>query len=197
MGPARVRAVQLSLFDEDFAIDEEMREFAHLYIANGFDGTAAMMHIRPHLSRDAAVTAVHRWLGTRRPSKSGVRKGKGHPELLRYISWRQAQVALRAELTEDELVAMSRRVYMHAVGDVPVTKTVYRQDGPPSDHLVCEPNLAAANTAVENLRKIGGFGKEGEQVGAGGTPLFTPTERALRVAALLQAAKRDEGASDV
>lgn len=158
-----VRAVQLALFDEDFNLGPELRTFAHVYLENGYDATAAVLAVRPHLGRDSAVTLANRWLGTRQPTKgSGKGKGKseGNAELLRYISWMQARATLRAELTEAELIEKSRRVFLHAVGDLAVPKTIFQRDRLPYDAWVREPNLSAANQSIENLRKLGGFGQD-------------------------------------
>jgi hypothetical protein len=146
-----VRAVQLALFDEDFALDDEKREFAHRYVATKGDGIAAVLAIRPTITPESARRTADRWLDP---------QGKKNAELLRYISWCRAQARLRAELTEVELIAATRRILAHALGDEPIAKTLVFKDGGVKDSYVREPSLSAANTAVEELRKLGGFGRD-------------------------------------
>lgn len=194
LAPTRIRAVQLALFDEDFALDAEKRAFAHEFLRNGQDGTAAVMAVRPHLSREAAAVAANRWLGTRRPGKGGA-KADGDPEIRRYLEWMQARAALRAEITLEELAEKSRRVYHHAIGDLPVRRSVFPKDGGrPSLLEVVEPNLPAANTAIETLRKLGGIGKDLTPAGQQeAVATMSQTERAAKLAALLERAKSEPG----
>ncbi len=161
-----IRAVQHALFDEDFNLSVDEMAFAHAYLSNGGNGSAAMAEVFPHLPPASAKVKSSRWLGT-------PRKGPVNPELVRYIEWRKAKIAFRAKLTEDELVEKARRVYLHGVGDMAVRKTRFlhakkedeaagEDDGESNvvETPVFEPNLSAANAAIELLRKIGGFGVE-------------------------------------
>ena len=147
----RVRAVQLALFDEDFDLDDEQRAFANQFVVSGGDGTQAMAATRPSLTTDSARRTAARWLDP---------TNKKNAELLRYIAWCRAQARLRAELTEVELIAATRRILAHAMGDEPLAKTIVFKDGGTKDKFVREPSLTAANAAVELLRKIGGIGKD-------------------------------------
>lgn len=180
-----VRAIQFSLFDEDFNLDEEQRAFVAEYLANGGDRIAAMLKIRPRLTRSGARDRSYAWLGAEPPTE----KYPGNPEIRRYLSWKQAQIRLHEHLTETELVGKARRIYLHAVGDAPLRKTLVSRDGGMKDRDVYEPNLGAANTAVETLRKLGGFGRD--LVPAQTAPVFTAKERAARLAALLDRGRRE------
>lgn len=140
---SRLEAVQLALFDKDFNISDRDMRFVDQLLANGEKKAEAMRTVRPNLSMHSA--------GVR--AAEALRK----PEVLRYLDWRRAQMVLRAELTQDEVIAKARRVYHAGMGDFAVPYTPPKaKDG---EYIMARmPNLSAANTAVETLRKVGQFG---------------------------------------
>jgi hypothetical protein len=152
-----VRNLQLALFEEDFAVSPGDRRFIDEWLVNGGNQTAAMQAARPDLKRNSAKVRAVRKLNAEDP---------GNAELMRYRDWKQAQLVLLSQLTEDELVEKARRIYLHGVGDLPMLKSlVSRSEGGTvtvDEVEVREPSLSAANTAVELLRKLGGFGKDAE-----------------------------------
>ena len=150
-----VRHLQLALFEEDFDVSPADRRFVDAWLLNGGNATLAMQAARPDLKRDSAKRRAIRKLNPEDPANS---------ELRRYRDWKQAQLVMRSQLTEDELVEKARRIYLHGVGDLPMRKSlVFRSEGGTvtvDEVKVREPSLSAANTAVELLRKLGGFGKD-------------------------------------
>lgn len=145
-----LRHVQLALFEEDFALSEAERAFAEEMLVNGEKRMEAARVARPQLKQGSACVQANRWMR--------------NPEVLRYMDWRRSQLVLRARLTEDELVEKARRVYLAAMGDLPVRKSLVQRseegDVQVEDLEIRDPSLSAANTAIETLRKIGGFGVE-------------------------------------
>ena len=143
-------------------MSEGDRAFVDAYLANGGVIGEAMRTIKPHLTvRSAAVS------GSRKLAQANT----SGTELNRYLLWRQASLAMESNLTAGELIAKSRRVYMHAVGDLPMRKSLVSRsesgDVAVDEVEVREPSLTAANTAIETLRKIGGFGKDDTATGEG------------------------------
>ena len=157
-----VRHIQLALFEEDFSVSPADRRFVDAWLANGGNATQAMQAARPDLKKESAKRRAIRKLRADDPANA---------ELLRYRDWKQAQLVMRSQLTEDELIEKARRIYLHGVGDLPMRKSmVARSEGGTitvEDIEVREPSLTAANTAVETLRKLGGFGKDDTATGEG------------------------------
>ena len=145
-----LRHVQLALFEEDFDLADYERAFAEELLVNGGKKQEAMQVARPDL----------------RPASAGVVANRAlkRPEVLRYLDWRRSQLVLRARLTEDELIEKARRVYLAAMGELPVRKSLVQRSEEGAvqveDLEIRDPSLSAANTAIETLRKIGGFGVE-------------------------------------
>lgn len=188
--PVRQYAIPL----DDYALDEELMRVAHAYIArigeHGDDMRArieAVLSVREHLAPERARRQAYRWFGANPPT----RKTPGLAELWRYIRDKQAVLREREALTEAEIVAKARRVFDHGVGDRPLTKSqvVRSEEGDFEvvDLEVREPSLSAANTALELLRKVGGFGIERTETRFGGVVQIAqlqPEERERRVTEL-------------
>lgn len=175
----QLQPVQQVLFEESFGLEAWQIQFVHTYIENGGDGPAAYLAAKPGVKRSTAKSESCRMLAK-------------NDEVKRYLRRRLAEVSWRQQLTEDELVAKSRRVYDHAVGDQPVAKSLVSKEGKIQDVQVREPNLTAANTAVETLRKLGGFGDRDDGLaGDAERARLSGTERAARVAALLERGRRE------
>lgn len=138
--------LQASLFAEEFALEQWEMDFAHEYLRNGESALSAYLVVKPHVTANTAKSESCRLLK--------------RDEVKRYLAWRRTQMALRAQLTEDELIAGARRVYLHGVGDLPMRKTLVSRYLGTKEVEVRDPNLGAANTAIETLRKLGGFGKD-------------------------------------
>jgi hypothetical protein len=175
-----VRNIQLALFDEDFDLDPEQRAFIDELIANGGNRRGAMLAARPALSPKSADVIAKRQLAK--------------PEVQRYLLWRQAQCVLRSQLTEDELVEKSRRVYLAAMGELPLRKTIVQrgEDGTltAEDVDIRDPSLTAANTAIETLRKLGGFGLERTETRMSGSVALAELSDEEREARLEQLARK-------
>lgn len=200
-----MEAIQLSLLDGAFNLSPEKMAFAEEYVRNGGDGGAAMLSVRPHLTKGSAQVRAHEWLGKRRQDGKPA-KHAGDPELLRYIDALTLRVRLQAAITHEELAQNYRRNYLYSVGAARLRKSIVRrsvdeESGEETlaveDVEVFETNLSAANTAVEGLRKLGGFGKDLTPGAPGGeAPPLSRTERAARVAALLEKARRERADAD-
>lgn len=163
-----VKYLQYALFDEDFGCAPRDRAFVDAYIANGGNAADAARVAQPELKKGSARVVGSRQAKRLEADKPGEERPQDD-EIRRYYRWKQAHLVMRSRLTEDEVVANARRVYLHGVGEMPMRKTVMpkvldeegdEQTGTAFVTLVHEPNLGAANAANELLRKIGGFGKD-------------------------------------
>lgn len=179
------RQYQYALFDEDFDVSPGDRAFVDAYLANGGNGTDAMRTARPHLTPRSAKSGASRKLAEANDPKS---------ELHRYLLWKQAKLVMESNLTAGELIGKTRRVYLHAVGDLPLRKSLVTRDEEGgvsiADIEIREPSLSAANTAIETLRKIGGFGVERSEVRLDGDLAIAGLSEAEREARLAELARK-------
>lgn len=145
----RVLARQLSLFDDPGVTDEE-RAFCDEYLINGFRGVDAVLKVRPHVKRNAAKVQAHRWL-------------KKSDAVRAYLEQRQVQLALAAELAQQEVIELHRAVALAGLGRIKLRKSVLGKDGKAiGETEVYEPNLSAVNVAAAGLAKFLGI-DEAEQ----------------------------------
>lgn len=189
---------QRTIFYGSFNLDDELKRCAHAYLAalgaHGNDAKARMQAVkavRPHLKPGPCRQQVYRWFGANPPTEAN----PGNPEFLRFIAEKQLDLREREELSESEIVRNTRRVFAHAVGDLPIQRSqVSRdEDGEWSvvDLAVREPSLPAANTALELMRKIGGFGVERTETrlsGVVGVANLAPEQREARLEGLARKA---------
>jgi hypothetical protein len=182
----------------DYNLSEELKRAAHAYLVglgeHGDEMRAridAVMLVRPHLSPEGARQATYRWFGANPPTE----RRPGMTEFWRFIHDKQQLLRESEGLTEGEIIAKARRVFDHGVGDRPLMKSqvVRSEEGEFSvvDLELRDPSLSAANTALELLRKVGGFGLERTETRFGGVVQIAqlPLEqREQRVAELAQKA---------
>lgn len=152
----RIEERQLCLFDDPGLTDGE-RAFADEWIANGRNATAAYLAVckrgadgKPGVKPETAAKTGCEWL-----KRDRVRA---------YIRQRFGALADSARLTQEELIETSRKIVLAGTGEMPVRRTIVTKDGGDRTLMMFEPNLGAANQAVNFLGRV--LGIEGEGGGA-------------------------------
>lgn len=173
-----IEPVQMSLLDDPGLSDDE-RIFADAYIATGFNAGEAYQSLGRKASDKSASQIGKRWL-----QRDSIRQ---------YLRQRLGALAEQAELTQAEVVQGAREVFAIGTGKIPVRKTLVGKEGGARTLHVFDPNLGAANGALGILAKVVGIGDGDGGLGAGSGESLSPTERAARVAALIERRRRLQG----
>ena len=178
----RIAPIQPGLFSDCGESDEE-RAFADAYVSNGFSPADAYIEAKRGLDRSgkplkrgAARKMAAEWL-----QKNAVRC---------YLAQRLGALAEAAELSQAEIVQAEREVIAMGLGKIPGRRTLIGKDGPMGERMVYDTNLAAVNGAAALLSRILGIASGEGDGGSRAAPVLSQSERAARLAGLLERARR-------
>ena len=147
MGTVMATTDPIVAYQQGFLAEWNLRDdevaFAQEYVANGLDGKAAYLAVKPGVTPGTAAKQACVWL-------------KKNNELRRYIEFLKGKAAMRAEVTAAEFLEKTRRLYHQCSGDIPVTETVNDEEGMPVDVKRKVFHPGGAGKAVEMLGRYAG-----------------------------------------